>query len=457
MTSFDDIIESLLLSYNTSILNETRISLRESLYEEAKRCVESSDNCKNKKTLMRLINNHRLANKPIADFIKGPLSITLHWNPSMKLLIYIFGEFHTSETDCPPENVSMFIEDYMKELLTNSDSYIDFFLEEKAHFGYNPDLTDSTGNTRLDILANRFRECISDVKSRNTNPNCNISRSHFFDIRQGVVDGHFDVVSNLIGALSTLEKSDEENIEKFIIKFNSIAQFPPFSRFIRNIKDTSSDTEFVDIWQKELFDHPFLKKKMDRSTIPTLIYSFIMDEIKLESLKFKKTMQDNLTKLFDILSKRIEVTLDKKLRPIKIIISPTNADRFIRYIKRFRTALILVNSPIADGYLLSRVFKEFNINTDIPEKKRGFDEPAIPHNIIIYAGDSHANRCRKFLENYMECKRLEQNTFENPIRFSNCVDMTGITQPLFSYTPNDKSVYYKQPYEPIYTHPEIIV
>lgn len=56
----------------------------------------------------------------------------------------------------------------------------------------------------------------------------------------------------------------------------------------------------------------------------------------------------------------------------------------------------------------------------------------------------------------MQCKRLEQNTFEDYMRFSNCIDMTGITQPLFSYIPNDKSVYYKEPYKPIYTHPEII-
>jgi hypothetical protein len=133
MNTFDDIIDSLALSYNTSILNETRISLRESLYEEAKKCLESLDICNNRKTLMRLINNHQLRKKPVIDFIKGPLSITLHWNPSMKLLIYIFGEFHTSETDCPPENVSMFIEDYIKQLLTNSDSYIDFFLEEKTN------------------------------------------------------------------------------------------------------------------------------------------------------------------------------------------------------------------------------------------------------------------------------------------------------------------------------------
>ena len=97
MNSFDDIIDSLLLSYNTSILNETRMSLRESLYEEAKKCLESSDTCNNRKTLMRLINNYRLANKPIADFIKGPVSITLHWNPSMKLLIYIYLENFTHQ------------------------------------------------------------------------------------------------------------------------------------------------------------------------------------------------------------------------------------------------------------------------------------------------------------------------------------------------------------------------
>ena len=72
----------------------------------------------------------------------------------------------------------------------------------------------------------------------------------------------------------------------------------------------------------------------------------------------------------------------------------------------------MMNSPIADGYLLSRIFKEFDINTDKPEKKRGFDEPQRPHNIIIYGGDLHANRCRKFLENHMNCKRLEQNIFD---------------------------------------------
>ena len=62
----------------------------------------------------------------------------------------------------------------------------------------------------------------------------------------------------------------------------------------------------------------------------------------------------------------------------------------------------MVNSPIADGYLLSRVLKDFDINK---RKKRGFDEP---HNVIIYGCDLHVNRCRKFLEN-IKFKRIEQN------------------------------------------------
>jgi hypothetical protein len=222
MTSVDDIINSLILSYNTSDIKKLPEDLREALYEEAKKCLEKSESadnperCNERKTLMRLINNNQLNKKPVSDLIKGPLSVTLHWNSDMKMMIYIFGEFHSSKTDCevfPQEKYingekvpvkSMFIEDYMKELLINTDSYIDFFLEEKAHIGYDPSLTNDETVNRIHILRNSFRECISDIKSRNTNPNCILSRSHYFDIRQGTVKGQFDVVSQLITELYIL-------------------------------------------------------------------------------------------------------------------------------------------------------------------------------------------------------------------------------------------------------------
>jgi len=461
MTSIDDIINSLILSYNTSDIKKLPEDLREALYQEAKKCLEKSetadnpDRCNERKTLMRLINNNQLNKKPVSDLIKGPLSITLHWNSDMKMMIYIFGEFHSSKTDCevfPQEKYingekvpvkSMFIEDYMKELLINTDSYIDFFLEEKAHIGYDPSLTHDENVNRLQILRNTFRECISDIKSRNTNPNCILSRSHYFDIRQGKVKGQFDVVSRLITELYILNNiyTKNQDIEEFIIRFDNIRE--KFSYFIKQIITNSSNTEFVTFWKDTLFDYPFLKEKMNRSSQYSYIELFIKAEIESESLKYKKTMQDTIEKLFYVLKK---VGTDKQ--ELDTNKCEKERERIIRYVGRFQEALIMVNSTIADGYLLSRVFKEFDINTDKTEKKRGFDEPQRPHNIIIYGGNVHANRCRKFLET-IKFKRLEQNIYDDSMTVSNCVDMKNIIQPLFSYIPDDDCVYYKEPYIPI--------
>lgn len=459
MTSIDDIINSLILSYNTSDIKKLPEDLREALYEEAKKCLEKSESadnpkrCNERKTLMRLINNNQLNKKPVSDLIKGPLSITLHWNSDMKMMIYIFGEFHSSKTDCevfPQEKYingekvpvkSMFIEDYMKELLINTDSYIDFFLEEKAHIGYDPSLTNDENVDRLQILRNTFRECISDIKSRNTNPNCILSRSHYFDIRQGTVKGEFDVVSLLITDLYSLNNlyTKNPNIKLFIKSFENIITDSKFNSFIKTIITTSLNYAFVEFWQKKLFAHEFLKRKIIRSSQYKRIHSFISEEIKLESLNYKDTMQDTIQKLLSILKKikTGESTPEKE------------RERIIRYVGRFHEALIMVNSTIADAYLLSRVFKDFDINTDKQEKKRGFDEPQRPHNIIIYGGDVHANRCRKFLETHMNFKRLEQNIYDDSMPVSNCVDMKNIIQPLFSYIPDDDCVYYKEPYIPI--------
>ena len=141
-------------------------------------------------------------------------------------MIYIFGELHDDKTDChifPQEKSidgkkvpikSMFIEDYMKQLLMNADSYIDFFLEEKAHTGYDPDLTPYKLPDRINILRDSFRECISDVKSRNKNINCRVSRSHYFDIRTG--SAHINVVTELFLKLDKLLEPRNEIIKKNI-------------------------------------------------------------------------------------------------------------------------------------------------------------------------------------------------------------------------------------------------
>jgi len=82
---------------------------------------------------------------------------------------------------------------------------------------------------------------------------------------------------------------------------------------------------------------------------------------------------------------------------------------------------------------LARIFKTFQI--DGP-KKRPTDEPAEPHNIIIYAGNLHSQRYRKFLS-YLGFRVVEEagplETPETPKPGErNCVDITDIIQPFFS-------------------------
>lgn len=152
-------------------------------------------------------------------------------------------------------------------------------------------------------MNNRFRECITDVKTRNTNPNCRLSRSHYFDIRQGVVKGKLDIVSHINLILCSLfyeyyyitnDKPEETFVINFAMHINNF-----FSDFISKLRNIDADDEFSSFLQKQVIKkYQFLNEKMNRSTMTESIRTFILDEIKLNALKFKKTMQNNLEELY---------------------------------------------------------------------------------------------------------------------------------------------------------------
>jgi hypothetical protein len=98
----------------------------------------------------------------------------------------------------------------------------------------------------------------------------------------------------------------------------------------------------------------------------------------------------------------------------------------------FITQVLNFNVIITDAYLLARVFKKFKIyNTNITQ--RSTDEPEEPHNIIIYAGNTHSQRYRLFLE-YLGFRQVESaGNLEKPEPdMTNCVKISDIKQPFFS-------------------------
>ncbi len=89
------------------------------------------------------------------------------------------------------------------------------------------------------------------------------------------------------------------------------------------------------------------------------------------------------------------------------------------------------NLLIVDAYLLARIFKTFKIDNPYSYNRRKTDEPAEPHNIIIYAGNAHSQRYRLFL-NYLGFNLIENaGGLEKPEEFTNCVDIRDIDQPFF--------------------------
>ena len=110
--------------------------------------------------------------------------------------------------------------------------------------------------------------------------------------------------------------------------------------------------------------------------------------------------------------------------------------------------MLLPISCFADGYLLARVFKDFNMDKmDEKAYKGATHQPNRAHNIIIYAGDAHADNYRNFLSyiGFTEIDSLgidleKPNPYAHiPNMPRNCLDMRNINQPFFSYNRFDES------------------
>jgi hypothetical protein len=94
----------------------------------------------------------------------------------------------------------------------------------------------------------------------------------------------------------------------------------------------------------------------------------------------------------------------------------------------------------ADAYLLARVFKNFNMSEMEKKAYKGAtDQPIHANNIIIYCGNTHANKYRNFLEliGFEEIEHAgdltEDPAYPIPNTPKNCLDMKKIKQPFFSY------------------------
>jgi len=458
--------DMMIKTYNTSVLDNFPQSLKSSL---AKQCVESKPNPnsytdffglikrkKNRNVLMRLINNYfrskQVKTIPTVDFIGGPHTLTLHWSAKYNKIIYIFGEYHRNDV-CDYDNM-MLIEDYLKNLFRHSGAFIDFFLEiEMFTKGkYDHTIYNKTGLRIYDLRRQNIK-CI-ESSQRQKNRECDNRRVHFIDIRDIPVDskgrrpGIFNINSTLAlyTALTNFRKyeyektifydKDEQN-ESILIKDKKyiIDTLKYIFMISNNIEATidfiryGGNEAYKAFYEKEIETHKLVNYELSKSTEERKIREFAEEE-------FKK-MRDDFTLVTYRISLYLRKCSDDKLIYDFYKLSDDDYLKFFSLILNFKHRLLSINSILVDIYTLARMFKKFELNNT--KNTRKTDEPEEAHNIIMYAGDVHSERVRRFLHEKLGFDLISESKGDSEDDWEDvCVDIRHFEQPFFSSWPPKK-------------------
>jgi hypothetical protein len=435
-------------TYNTSMLENFPKLLKTALQEEAIKCVESKPNPntyldpvnrqikKDRNVLMRLINNHFKPNKLRFDFIGGPHTLTLHWSSKYNKIIYIFGEMHRNNL-CDYDNM-ITIENYLFYLFGNSGAFIDFFLEipilveGKYKYLFYSDIKTAS---RINILREENVKCI-ETSQRQKNTECDTKRVHFIDIRQGLStkeERKLITINSTVIFQTFFERklrpfrpykiieNQKEIISLINDIFNSDDDVKPLLHFI--LYGTKETCELF--YEKEMETHVYNKDELSRSTEETKIRDFAKEEFTKELGQFFVSILYIRQYFITCYDEETGICDFNKL------VDLCDYVLFFKYLFEFNEQLLILNSILVDVYTLARIFKKFNLN-----HTRKTDEPTEPHNIIIYAGDSHSQSIRRFLYDKLGFDLISESKGDRKVDF--CVDIRNFEQPFFSSWPPKK-------------------
>jgi len=421
----EQLCKNLLSTYDTNILEHADKFLQDAFLKVSLENIKNKDG---KQVLMQLISNHYDENvqKPIAEFIGGPKTLTIHYHSGFKKLIYLFGEWHANTMDCQTFKkgaVTVPAEDYIHDLMIKTDVFLDIYFEiisyKNGEYEYEP-----YADGRSNELFKKFRQCLQ--YNTRSDISCQLARVHYFDIRDNDVDNNIDKLEeNKVNILWFYKKLDyiilnKKEVKEAVFYLKLVLQnYPKITTLLRQLlQDEESVCKFM---IKQVEENPYIKKELS----------------KIHNSKIKEFILDFY---YELICKEISQVINYiRTDILNILNHETNSDDILLESMKF-TSLFLKTpmTHFTDVYLLARIFKDFDMKKKTD--KSYFDQPIRAHNIIIYCGDLHANNYRDFLLQ-MGFKVIDQagdlsEDIINPIPKTpkNCLDMRKIKQPFFSYS-----------------------
>ena len=427
----EELCEELTNTYDTNIL-DNQSTIIQKLFLDISHKNRNNTTNPGKKVLMELICNHysETVKKPIAEFIGGPKTLTIHWHPVYQKIIYIFAEWHANIMDCntfKKDAVTVPVEDYLYDLMLSTDVFLDIYFEVKLYKGGEYSHPPQYVPSRINELFKKFRNCLQ--YNTRSDASCHLARVHYFDIRDNNIEvRHME--ENKITILWILQKiqvfSNRSKDKKLcVLPLKGILiKYEKITTLLRELvqDDIKKVSEFI---KKQLEEDQYIKKELDK----------IIEnrELKTEILSFYG----------EIISKEIEEVIPFIKKDILNILNnymEESDDVLFKSMNSIYTFLMRIMSYFADVYLLARMFKDFDMSEMEKKAYKGAtDQPIRANNIIIYCGDMHAINYRNFLESigFNEIDHAGDLTedIRKPIPNTPkyCLDMRQIKQPLFSY------------------------
>ena len=439
----------LLETYNTNILSTIDPKIK-NLFLTTAKISNQIHLKKGNKILLSLLNNYIKNDTPTPQYIGGPKTLSLHWNKEYQMTIYIFGEYHHSETDCHlfPKNIAnncpkgqirnpkssrcvsktgvlgkklladnsytepktQLIENFLFDLVKTTPVFLDIYIEFAAFKEMGHDFSYIPGQ-RVGKIFDKLKNCLF-TYSRDSSL-CDLLRLHYIDIRKG--DKEVNPISylrKLINYNFSLQFHSRENIIK---KFKHLLKTD--TKFLMILKNLNSFEleDFKKYMKNQILDNPPTLKEMNKSFLKDKILSFVTENIVQTGLQQREYLQ-----------KYIHILLDTK----------STDSQLLDALSVLNNSTVMINARVVDVYTLSRIFKKFDTKKS---KDVGFNinyQPEIPHNIIIYAGDAHSDVYRKFLK-YIGSEEIAMSgpreIKNSPI--NNCLDLTNFPMPFFNSFP----------------------
>ena len=372
---------------------------------------------KSNPVLQNLIDNLEVEKNYNVDYVDGPSKLYVYKITNEKT-IYLFGETHLKEFQCPQTADNLPFEDYIEMLSIQTPSFFDLYIETAI---FNPDfslittaiqykklinlliinkqilledaiydvnrtrehflgLQDLIVNSRtLEAIENKFMDCI-DPKTRNQEK-CQLMRLHYIDARSKTKPYIFIDNLNYIHLLEFVFNNDIDTILYLIEKVNAI-------QFLQNT--FLSDENPTD----KIFNYIVESDKSIREQVKQTYYKEEITEFIKNKIS-ELINSDRLSYINDIVHRNYSD--NKKINQLYIMFSD-------------------ISVFIMDIYCLCRIFKNYKL-------KPGTLQPAQSYNIIVYTGSYHTKLYREFL-NYIQAElKYKYSSYTNLWEKVGCTKM----------------------------------